>query len=178
MVKKQPVAPEAPTHRTSMRLGLDIGDVAEMLLTRKNMNKNSFFSKWIVSSSYEFGLFYLRKVKYIYVPNKSHIWYTLTVNIFYIWKPFLIWILITIINIFSISTVITMLKIAIKTQALMLLDWYFNSPIYSKHKFWRITNQKYIIFINYLIKIINFLLSASLIFNSVKTKIPIKEQTL
>ncbi len=97
---KQPVAPEAPTHRTSMRLGLDIGDVAEMLLTRKNMNKNSFFSKWIVSSSYEFGLFYLRKVKYIYVPNKSHIWYTLTVNIFYIWKPFLIWILITIINIF------------------------------------------------------------------------------
>ncbi len=147
-----------------------------MLLTRKNMNKNSFFSKWIVSSSYEFGLFYLRKVKYIYVPNKSHIWYTLTVNIFYIWKPFLIWILITIINIFSISTVITMLKIAIKTQALMLLDWYFNSPIYSKHKFWRITNQKYIIFINYLIKIINFLLSASLIFNSVTTKIPIKEQ--
>jgi len=45
VVKKQPVAPEAPTHRTSMRLGLDIGDVAEMLLTRKNMNKNSFFSK-------------------------------------------------------------------------------------------------------------------------------------
>jgi hypothetical protein len=36
----------------------------------------------------------------VYVPNKSHIWYTLTVNIFYIWKPFLIWILITIINMF------------------------------------------------------------------------------